>query len=368
MRVLVTGSNGFIGKNLILKLNELGHNVNCFTRTDNTHQLEDAIKKSEFIFHLAGENRTDNNQEFIHNNVLLTEALCNFVLRHAKGVPIVFTSSSKATEDSHYGSSKLLAEKHLEALSNTNPVYIYRLPGIFGKWAKPNYNSVVATFCYNIARNIPIDIHNGDNKVELLYIDDLMEIFIDLLETKKTNGIENEITLNSDFISVRKLSEIITKFNEKRHLGMLGDVSIGFEKKLYATFISYLPQEKFTYKLKSNFDKRGSFTEILKTHSAGQFSYFTAAPSQVRGEHYHHTKTEKFLIVSGTARFTFRDVVSNEYFKIDVTADDNTIVQTIPGWAHKIENISDIEMISFVWANEVFDQLNPDTFREEVDK
>ncbi len=368
MKILITGSNGFIGKNLSIHLKEQGHDIFKFTRDSKIDDLLEVVKESELIFHLAGENRPNNDEDFYKGNADLTQHLCDYVRSYAKGVPIIFSSTKKISEQTSYGKSKLLAEEYLSKLSESNPIYILRLPGVFGKWSKPNYNSVVATFCYNIIRGLPININDPNAKIELLYIDDLISEFVNIINKRdKSNDVYLYNISKTVFINLNDLADMILSFNELRGISKVADTANGFEKNLYATFVSYLTADKFSYKLKPHIDSRGIFAEIIKTKSSGQFSYFTASPSEVRGEHYHHTKTEKFLIVKGIGRFVFRNIITNEKFEIETAADDYQIVQTIPGWAHKIENISEEDLISFVWANENFDKNHADTYKEEVD-
>jgi UDP-2-acetamido-2,6-beta-L-arabino-hexul-4-ose reductase len=371
MKVLVTGSEGFIGKNLVVRLKELdGFEVISFLRNDSDKSLEDKISISDAIIHLAGENRPKLDESFKEGNIDLTDRLCSLIGKKKSHIPLIFTSSAQANIENIYGKSKLAAENIIEKLSldNGNPVFIYRLPGVFGKWCKPNYNSVVATFCNNIANDLPVKINDSNHLLRLVYIDDVISSFIKVLTGKFSHTIHrNEVSPEYN-ITLGDLFLTINEFKKSRSTLISEKVGSGLLRALYATYISYFSKESFMYPLISNEDERGVFVEMLKTKDSGQFSFFTAHPGITRGGHYHHTKSEKFMVVKGHARFCFRNIISNEFFSIKTSDKEPTIVETIPGWAHDITNEGDSEMIVLLWANEVFDKDNPDTIASEVHK
>ena len=370
MKVLITGANGFVGKNLQLHLAERRDvQVVCFTRGDEVAQLPVLLQGVDFVFHLAGVNRPQDPQEFIAGNVDLTQVLCQVVCAVAeatgKKVPIVYTSSTQAGHDNAYGQSKLLAEDVLLAAARSHqlPVHIFRLPNVFGKWCKPNYNSAVATFCHNIARGLPIQVNDPDALVSLVYVDDVIERFVQLMDGAAAVGPDGFATVAPQYTTpVGELARQIHAFKDSRATLMTERVGTGLVRALYATYVSYLPVELFAYPVPQHCDPRGVFVEMLKTPDAGQFSFFTAHPGITRGGHYHHSKTEKFLVIKGHARFKFRHMQSGQAHELVTTGDKPEIVETVPGWTHDITNIGGDEMIVLLWANEVFDRSKPDTF------
>lgn len=368
LSILVTGANGFIGKNLCIRLNEhLNFNLIKFIRGNSLDDLEESIINADVIFHLAGENRPISVDMFKSVNTDLTKSICNVLSKRSLKIPIIFTSSSQVNNDNEYGRSKLEAEKILKNLNkeNGNSVYIYRLPGVFGKWCLPNYNSVVATFCNNIANDLPIKIDNEEKEIRLVYIDDVIDSFLTKLKTS-TNQISYEKINIEYIISLGDLAKQIKAFRDSRTSLITEDVGNNIQRALYSTYLSYLKPDSFSYDIKSNEDERGIFVEMLKTKNSGQFSFFTAHPGITRGGHYHHTKSEKFLVVSGKAKFSFRNIISNETCIIETSGDIPKIVETIPGWSHDIKNIGDNEMIVLLWANEQFNSDLPDTIACEV--
>jgi UDP-2-acetamido-2,6-beta-L-arabino-hexul-4-ose reductase len=371
MRVLVTGANGFLGKNLLQHLAERADiEVVAFTRDDNPSSLKSLLDGVDFVFHLAGVNRSQDESDFTKCNIALTQCLCDAIIDTGRYIPIVFSSSIQSSQNNLYGLSKRAAENILFSAGRASglSVHIFRLPNVFGKWCMPNYNSVVATFCYNIARGLPIQINNPSAVLELVYIDDLIHRFIELMDgaDAKTDLDGFEIILPQYTITVGDLSRQIQIFKQSRSTLMMERVGIGLMRALYSTYVSYLPASACSYPLPIRGDQRGVFVEILKTPDCGQFSYFTAHPGITRGGHYHHSKTEKFLIVKGRARFNFRHLITNETFELITSAEKSEIVETIPGWAHDITNIGDDEMIVMLWANEVFDNLKSDTYAQEL--
>jgi UDP-2-acetamido-2,6-beta-L-arabino-hexul-4-ose reductase len=371
MKVLITGANGFVGKNLQLHLAERKDvEVVCFTRAQSLEQLPALLQGVDFVFHLAGINRPQDPAEFVTGNSDLTQALCDAVAEIAKvsgkKVPMVYTSSTQAARDNPYGQSKRAAEDALFALQRAHgvPVHVFRLPNVFGKWCKPNYNSAVATFCHNIARDLPIQINDPAAAVTLVYVDDVIERFVQLMDgADAAVDAEGFATVTPQYTStVGELAGLIQTFKDSRQTLMTERVGTGLVRALYATYVSYLPVESFTYTVPMYGDPRGVFAEMLKTPDCGQFSYFTAHPGITRGGHYHHTKTEKFLVIKGQARFKFRHMQTGESHELVTSGAKAEIVETVPGWTHDITNIGSDEMIVMLWANEVFDRQRPDTF------
>ena len=371
MKVLITGANGFVGKNLQLHLAERKDvQVVCFTRGDNMAQLFALLQGVDFVFHLAGVNRPQDPQEFVSGNVDLTQTLCQAVQALAvatgKKVPIVYTSSTQAERDNPYGQSKRGAEEALQALARGHqvPVHVFRLPNVFGKWCKPNYNSAVATFCHNIARNLPIQINDPAAPLTLVYVDDVIDRFIQLMDgADAAVDADGFATVAPQYTTtVGELARQIQTFKDSRGTLMTERVGTGLVRALYATYVSYLPVDSFTYTVPLHGDSRGVFVEMLKTPDCGQFSYFTAHPGITRGGHYHHTKTEKFLVIKGQARFKFRHMQTGQTHELVTSGEKAEIVETVPGWTHDITNIGNDEMLVMLWANEVFDRARPDTF------
>ena len=370
--VLVTGSNGFLGKNLIIKLKELNsYTVLEFTRANTLTELKTFLKKADYLYHLAAVNRPENDEKFNEVNVNLTKYIVDIIKKEKLNVQIVFASSSQAISNSPYGISKKKAEDILIELheTNNNMLAIFRLPGVFGKWSLPNYNSVVATFCYNLSRNIEIDIHEPDKLLEIVYIDDVIKNFLVLIDKdyrdKKTIFYR---ILETYSICIRDLADRIKSFEQMRTTLLTQNVGSGLGRALYATYVSFLPQEKFYYSLESNVDERGNFVEFIKTLNSGQISFFTSKPGKIRGGHYHHTKSEKFLVLKGQAKFRFKNIISNDYFDVDSSGSNPVVVETIPGWAHDITNVGSEDMIVMLWANENFDESKPDTYKYNLNE
>jgi len=367
MKVLVTGSKGFIGKNLIVHLKELNIKTLTYTRENSTEDLKELINDADCIVHLAGVNRPKDEKDFEIINAGLTLSICNIVRQLDKNIPIILASSSQVELDNKYGKSKLKAEKALKELEiDTNcSVYIYRLPGVFGKWSRPDYNSVVATFCYNISHGLPIQINNPSHELTLVYIDDVVKEFVSIIQYKKVGSINFSIQPEYK-IKLSELAKQLQCFHKSRHTLISERVGTGFIRKLYSTYVSYIPPKKFSYSIPAYIDERGRFAEILKTKDSGQISFFTAKPGITRGGHYHHSKTEKFLVVKGKARFRFRHVIINKTYELLTTDKDLKIVETVPGWSHDITNVGNEEMIVMLWANEIFDHDNNDTIVQRL--
>lgn len=368
MKVMVTGANGFIGKNLVLRLRErVGTEVLTLMRGDGDSAWQAALAQADAVVHLAGENRPTDPTAFDVVNTGLTQHLCQNLQSISKRIPVLFSSSSQAEQDNPYGRSKLAAEEALAQLAkcNGNPVAIYRLPGVFGKWCRPNYNSVVATFCHNKAHDLPVQISDTQTRVRLVYVDDVVDAFLQALEEPNA-GLSQSAVAPEYTITLGELSDQIDAFKNCRNTLVSERVGTGLTRALYATYVSYLPVEKFAYGVPVHGDARGVFVEMLKTPDAGQFSFFTAHPGITRGGHYHHTKTEKFLVIKGHARFGFRHMLTNEVHNLETNGDQPQIVETVPGWTHDITNIGTEEMVVMLWANEIFDRANPDTIASKV--
>jgi UDP-2-acetamido-2,6-beta-L-arabino-hexul-4-ose reductase len=371
MKVLITGANGFIGKNLRLHLAERKDvEVICFTREHSVAQLPQMLAGVDYVFHLAGINRTQDPTAFVTGNASLTAALCDALAAEinatGRKVPLIYTSSIQATLENPYGASKRAAEAALFALRRRCevPVHIFRLPNVFGKWCKPDYNSGVATFCYNVARGLPIKVNNSVAPLSLVYVDDLSQRFIQLMDgadaAMDADGFATVAPLYTT--TVGEVARLIQTFNVSRETLLTERVGAGLVRALYATYVSYLPPETFKYSVPMHSDERGVFAEVLKTPDCGQFSYFTAHPGITRGGHYHHSKTEKFLVIKGQARFMFRQMQTGQTYELTTTGEKAEIVETAPGWTHDITNIGSEEMIVMLWANEVFDRQRPDTY------
>ena len=370
MKVLITGADGFIGKNLQLALSPCQEvEVRCFDRSHTSQQLVEMLEGVEFVFHLAGVNRPHDPAEFASGNTDLTAVLCQaLAVQAAAGIriPVVYTSSSQAAQSNPYGESKRGAEELLFDLKRQHdvPVYVLRLPNVFGKWSRPNYNSVVATFCHNIARDLPIMVNNPDAPVSLVYVDDVVQRFIQLMDgaapCMDTEGFEQVQPVYAT--TVGQLADTINGFRGNRDTLMIDRVGTGLTRALYATYVSYLPPEQFSYTVPMHGDARGVFVEMLKTQDSGQFSYFTAHPGVTRGGHYHHTKTEKFLVIKGQAVFRFRHMQTGDYHELYTDGQKAEVVETVPGWTHDITNVGQDEMVVMLWANEVFDRERPDTY------
>ena len=304
-------------------------------------------------------------------NAGLTSALCEAIQQEyattGRHVSLVLASSTQAERDNPYGRSKLAAEEAVKSLAQAtgNPCVVFRLPGVFGKWCRPNYNSVVATFCHNLARDLPIQINDPDASVRLVYVDDVVNALLNVLKVPSPGytqaAVEPEYT-----VTLGKLAAQIRAFADCRSTLMSERVGTGLVRALYATYVSYLPNEKFSYEVQQHADPRGVFVEMLKTPDSGQFSYFTAHPGITRGGHYHHTKTEKFLVIKGEALFRFRHLLTDELVELRTSGTTPQVVDTIPGWSHDITNVGDDEMVVMLWANENFDRQKPDTVASKV--
>lgn len=371
-RVLITGANGFIGKNLVQHMAELPNvSVIPFLRSDDPITLPKIIAQVDAVVHLAGENRPNDDNAFMKVNAELTFSLCRAIGDEYRStgryVPLVLASSAQAECSNSYGHSKLVAEEIVKKLSieTGNPSVIFRLPGVFGKWCRPNYNSVVATFCHNIARELPIQIKDPTISLELVYVDDVITALLDCLEAPISGYVYANVRPQYR-VNLGELADQILAFGNCRYSLLTEQVGSGFKRALYATYVSYLPNKKFAYLVPQYKDSRGVFVEMLKTVDSGQFSYFTANPGITRGGHYHHTKTEKFLVVKGKALFRFKHLLTNELVEIQTCGESPQVVESIPGWLHDITNIGNDEIVVMLWANENFDRQKPDTVTRKI--
>lgn len=369
MRMLVTGAKGFIGKNLIAELkNRKYTDVFEFDKDTNPVLLEDYCKKANFVFHLAGVNRPKEQSEFMEENFGFTSKVLDTLKKFKNTCPVMISSSIQAKLDNPYGKSKKAGEDLLFSYSKETgaKVLVYRFPNVFGKWCRPNYNSAVATFCYNIARDLPITVKDPNIIMNLVYIDDVVNELVNALEGKENRkGQFCEVPVVHT-VTLGEIVDLIYSFKKSREERSIPDLSNEFTKKLYSTYLSYLPEDQFSYKLKMNEDDRGSFTEFIRTFDRGQVSVNISKPGIIKGNHWHHTKNEKFLVVSGKGVIRFRKVDSDEVIEYHVNGDKLEVVDIPPGYTHNIENLGDTDMVTIMWANEPFDPNRPDTYYLEV--
>ena len=365
--IAVTGANGFVGSNLVVQLRERGFAVVPVPHTASEASLQTILMPADAVVHLAGVNRPINETEFKTGNEGMTERLV--AARTALGGkrPLLYASSIQAELDNPYGRSKRAAEDVLKAYGQASgaPVAIFRLPNVFGKWCRPNYNSVVATFCHNISHGLPISVNDPSRILRLVYVDDVVAKILDVLNDPAKAGPSPSVEPVYE-ISLGDLAVQLERFRDSRQTLVTGAVGTGLLRALHATYLSYLEPADFDYGLTAHTDPRGSFVEMLRTPDAGQFSFFTAHPGITRGGHYHHSKTEKFLVLHGKARFGFRHILTNQTYEFVTTGDEARVVETIPGWSHDITNIGNDTMIVMLWANEMFDRDRPDTVAAKV--
>jgi UDP-2-acetamido-2,6-beta-L-arabino-hexul-4-ose reductase len=369
MKILITGSKGFVGKNLIaeLKNNECLDILEFDIDTDQS-LLDQYTKECEFIFHLAGVNRPIDEKEFMEGNFGFTSELLKLLKKHNNKAPILITSSIQAKLDNPYGKSKKAGEELLfdyskETFAN---VYVYRLANLFGKWSRPNYNTVVATFCYNIARNMEVQINNPDAELNLCYIDDVLEEFMKALGGNPTREDNYCIVPINYLIKLGELAKKIQGFKENRKTLNVPNMKDEFSKKLYSTYLSFLLKDDFAYDLRMNVDNRGSFTEMIRTPERGQISVNVSKPGITKGNHWHHTKNEKFLVVSGKGIIRFRKIDEEEIVEYRVSGDKLQVVDIPTGYTHSIVNVGETDLVTVMWVNECFNPENPDTYYLEV--
>jgi UDP-2-acetamido-2,6-beta-L-arabino-hexul-4-ose reductase len=367
MRVLVTGADGFIARNLISHLRERKDiEVITFTKRNTVAELQSLVTNVDCIFHLAGINRPVDPAEFMVGNADLTQALCDAVGSAKKPIKFIFSSSTQAMRSNAYGESKHHAEVAVEKAQTTGKLvpFIFRLPNVFGKWCRPNYNSAVATFCYNISRELPIFVNDRAAPLTLVYVDDVVAAFLKIMDEPL---LDDKVSAFSEVAqtyqtTVGDVADIIGRFHSDRRSLKTSQVGTGLHRALYATYVSYIAPLDFSYVVPRHADERGVFVEMLKTETSGQFSFFSARPGITRGGHYHHSKSEKFLVICGKARFCFRNILTEETYEIFTDGENSKVVDTAPGWAHDITNVGDDELIVMLWANEVFDRDFPDTY------
>ena len=397
MRILVTGAKGFVGKNLCAALKNIRDNKDrtrdikideIFEYDIDTEKemLDGFCEKADFVFNLAGVNRPKETAEFMEGNFGFASTLLDTLKKHNNSCPVILSSSIQATligrYDSDYGRSKKMGEdlffKYAEETGAK--VLVYRFPNLFGKWCRPNYNSAVATFCNNMANDLPITVNDRNTELELLYIDDLVAEMLDALEAKEHHcefdGINTVITENGKYcavptthkVTLGEIVDLLESFkNQPKSLIMPEIPNNSFAKKLYSTYLSYLPKEKVSFPLKMNIDDRGSFTELLKTENCGQFSVNISKPGITKGQHWHNSKWEFFIVVSGHGLIEERKIGSDEVLRFEVTGDKQEAIHMLPGYTHNIINLSDTEnLVTLMWANEQFDPNHPDTFFEKV--
>ena len=369
MKILITGAKGFIGKNLISELrNRKYDDIFEYDRDTDSSLLEEYCKEADFVFHLAGVNRPKEQSEFMEGNFGFTSDLLDSLKKHNNTCPVMISSSIQAELDNPYGESKKAGEDLLFAFSKEtrSKVLVYRFPNVFGKWCRPNYNSAVATFCHNIAHDLPIQVNDPNVVMNLVYIDDVLNELIEALE-----GNENKVGEFCEVpvvhtITLGEIVDLICSFKKSREDRSVPNMSDAFAKKLYSTYLSYLPEYQFSYDLRMNVDQRGSFTEFIKTPDRGQVSVNISKPGITKGNHWHHTKNEKFLVVSGKGVIRFRKIDSAEVLQYFVSGDKMEVVEIPTGYTHNIENLGDSDMITIMWANEPFDPEKPDTYYLEV--
>ena len=369
MKILVTGAHGFVGKNLVAALRNQGFmHLLEYDMNTNPILLDDFARDCDFVFHLAGVNRPENNDDFMKGNFGFTSQLLDALKRHNNKAPVLITSSTQAALDNPYGKSKKAGEDLLFAYSKETgaAVYIYRLPNVFGKWCRPNYNSAVATFCNNIANDLPVQVNDPNVNMTLVYIDDVVASFIDKLKNGTVSDQNFEKVTPFYEIKLGEIVNLIRSFKESRQSLYVPDMGDGFTKKLYSTYLSYLPADQFSYYLKMNTDNRGSFTEFLKTNDRGQVSVNISKPGITKGNHWHHTKNEKFLVVSGIGVIRFRKIDTEEVIEYFVSGEKLEVVDIPVGYTHNIENLGETDMVTIMWVNEVYDAEKPDTFFEKV--
>lgn len=370
MKILVTGASGFVGKNLICQLENLGYkNIYKYDKDNSKEDLDLFTKDCDFVFHLAGVNRPKQVEEFVSGNVYFTQELIDSLEKNNNNCRIMMSSSIQAELDNPYGESKRNGEKLIfeYSIRNSVPVFVYRFQNLYGKWSNPNYNSVVATFCYNVANNLPITINDKNAELRLCYIDDVVKELINCLEGNPTADENNFYKVPvDDKVILGRLAEIIQSFKANRKSLNVINCNSHLEKSLYSTYLSFLPTNDFAYELKENVDNRGSFTEIIKTIDSGQFSVNISKPGITKGNHWHNTKTEKFLVVSGHCLIKFRKIGDEKVYTYDVSDKKMEVVDIPCGYTHNITNVGDSDSVTFMWCNECYDPNNPDTYYLEV--
>lgn len=369
MKILVTGARGFVGKNLIFELKNRGyHDIDEFDVDSDSSLLDTYTKNCKFVFHLAGVNRPKDEKEFMEGNFGFTTILLDKLKMHGNKAPILITSSIQAELDNPYGKSKKAGEDLLFSYGEETgaKVLVYRFQNVFGKWCKPNYNSAVATFCNNIAHDLPIQVNDPKAIINLIYIDDVVNELINAIENKESKVKQFCQVPIVHMVSLGQIVDTLYSFKESRKNNLIPNMKDEFMKKLYSTYLSYLPKDKFSYDLKMNVDQRGSFTEFVKTPDRGQVSVNISKAGIIKGNHWHNTKNEKFLVVSGKGVVRFRKIDEDEILEYFVSGEKMEVVDIPTGYTHNIENLGDTDMVTIMWANEAFDPEKPDTYFLEV--
>lgn len=365
-KVLVTGSRGFIGKNLLEGLKKCQDlEIKTFDKKDGLTDLERRLNDTDFVFHLAGVNRPEDIKDFETVNAGLTQTIIDILDRLGRGIPVVFSSSIQASLDNPYGSGKKKAEDLLIEYSRKKnvKVFIYRFPNVFGKWCKPNYNSVVATFCHNISHDLEISISDVDKELELVYVDDVVNEFLKLISLDGRNKENYFYEIRPTFkMTLGELADKIFQLKDVRRTSVVPDLSDIFMKYLHATYLSYLEKDDFSYKLDIKIDQRGGLAELIKSEHFGQIFVSTSHKGIIRGNHYHNTKVEKFCVLKGKAVIKFRHILKDEVISYHVSGDNFEVLDIPPGYTHSIENLGGEEMIVLFWANQIFDPERPDTY------
>ena len=371
-KIVITGADGFVGKNLTRRLDDaslLDTEIVRLTRNSKDWEWKAAIEYADYIIHLAGVNRSESAEDFINGNVNSTERICSLVAEVGGSPMIFFASSTKAILGTPYGDTKIAAENLLKELAENSIciITICRLPNVYGKWSKPFYNSAVATFCHQIANSQDIEIKDRSTLLNLLYIDDLVDALLCWLDSPD-HQMREHIARCIDTVTLGSLAERLVEMNDCRASGVIPSAGFGLDRKLYATLLSFMPVDAAVTEYHSNTDTRGSFSELFKHSVSGQVAFLTSKPGVVRGEHFHHTKVERFVVLAGDAKLEYRHVIDDTYFSVESSAGDGKVIETLPGYAHNITNIGEVDLIVVLWANEVFDDSNPDTYYSKVNK
>ena len=384
MNILVTGANGFVGRNLVSQLENIGSgkarnyaiageelHVLCYDVDSDPAALEEYCRHADFVFNLAGVNRPQDPSEFMKGNFGFASVLLDTLKKCGNTCPVMISSSTQAALDNPYGESKRAGEELLFAYGRETGarVLVYRFPNVFGKWCRSNYNSAVATFCHNIANGLPIRVNDPSVVMHLVYIDDVVDELIGALSGDEHRAGDFCEVPVVHTITLGGIVELLYSFRDMQQDLEVPDLGDAFTKKLYSTYLSYLPKERFCYPLKMNVDNRGSFTEIIRTPDRGQFSVNISKPGITKGEHWHHTKNEKFVVVSGHGLVQLRKIGTDEVINFEVSGEKMEVVEMIPGYTHNIINLSDTEdLVTFMWANEAFNPERPDTYFEPVEQ
>lgn len=391
-KILVTGANGFVGKNAVVALRESKeYEVITIDKENSENELKESVLRADFIVHLAGVNRPKENKEFYEGNGKLTEKITKYLKDNKKNTPILITSSTHAVLNSDYGKSKKQSEEALIKYSDecNSKVYIFRLPNLFGKWCRPNYNSAVSTFCYNIAHDMDVWINDLDIELSLVYIDDVVASIIDCIEEQNIIELKNideelaitttgatSIQIDKYFYEVPKIYkrtlgnivDTLKMFRNMKNSLLIPDLSDGFNKALYSTYLTYLEEDDFSYYLDKKEDNRGWLVELVKSEQFGQMFVSKTSPGITRGNHWHHTKTEKFIVVQGKANIRFRKIDEDKVIEYIVDGEKPQVLDIPPGYTHSIENLGEEEVITLFWSNEMFNPEKPDTYFLEVER